>query len=81
MTEITTANLRKDSVGNLTEVSAEASNIIAGYTWTVPHLRKVVSWGLAPTTEVDYGGAITLGNVITFATGVTIAGRIWARGY
>lgn len=77
---ITTGSLRKDSVGNLIEVSADATSIGNNETWTVPHLRFITAWGCTPTTDAYIGGEVS-GNVITIKDGSSLAGRIWARGY
>ena len=79
MTEITKTNLRIHSAGDQKKVTVEASNIQDNYTFTVPHLRVIDDWYLAPTTEADWGGSIS-GNVITIRSGTTIAGRIAVYG-
>ncbi len=81
MTEITITGgtLRKDSVGNLIEVSADVTSVGNNETWTVPHLRKITAWGFAPTTDDSAGGTVS-GNVITIKNGTDQAGKIWARG-
>lgn len=79
MVEITKANLRKHSSGDQTKITVEASNIQDNYTFTVPHLRTIEDWYLAPTTEADWGGSVS-GNVITLRSGTTITGRIAVYG-
>ena len=82
MTEIsiTSGTLRKDSIGNLIMVSADATSVGNGETWTVPHLKKIINWGFTCTTDDTAGGTVS-GNTITIADGASIAGKIWAMGY
>lgn len=77
---ITSGTLRKDILGNLIQVSADATSVGNGETWTVPHLRKIINWGFTCTTDDTSGGTVS-GNVITIANGASIAGKIWAQGY
>ena len=79
MTEVTKTGVTKYSAGNLIGVYADLTNVIASYTLTVPHLTTIVKWGFSPTTEADWGATVS-GNVLTFATSTTIAGKIWAEG-
>ena len=86
MTEIsiTAGTLRKDSVGNLTLVSADATSVGNADTWTVPHLRNVILWGFTCTTDDDSGGTVDnslFPPVITIANGASIAGKVWALGF
>ena len=77
---ITTGTLRLDNLGNLRLVSADATSVGDGETWTVPHMRQIVIWGFACTTDDDSGGTVSA-NVITIANGASIAGKIWALGF
>lgn len=79
---VTSGTLRKDSVGNLILVSAAVTSVGNGETWTVPHLREIVSWGLTPTAAQtsQVGGAVS-GNVITIANAADSPGKIWATGW
>ncbi len=79
MTEITKTNLRKHSSGDQIKITVEASDIQGGYTFTVPHLRKIEDWSYGATAENDLGASIS-DNVLTFATGTTVAGRIAVYG-
>ena len=86
MTEIsiTAGTLRRDILGNIIQVSADATSVGNGETWTVPHLRKVTLWGFTCTTDYDSGGTVDNTGaqpVITIANGASIAGKIWAQGY
>ena len=77
---ITSGTLRIDNLGNLKLISADATSVGDGETWTVPHLSQIVVWGFACTTGDDSGGTVS-GNVITIANGASIAGKIWALGW
>lgn len=77
---VTSGTLRKDSVGNLILVSADVTSVGDGETWTVPHLRQIINWGFACTTDDTAGGTVS-GNIITIANGASIAGKIWAMGW
>jgi len=79
MVEITKANLTIHSAGDQKKITVEASNIINNYTFTVPHLRKIDDWNYGLTTEADLGATIS-GNVMTFVTASTVAGRIAVYG-
>jgi len=81
MTEITVTSgtLKKHSMGNLLFITADVTSVGNGETWTVPHIRKIYSWGFSCTTDDTSGGTVAK-NVITIANGASIAGTIWAMG-
>ena len=76
---ITAGSIKKHNAGDQTKVIIDISNVINAYTLTVPHLSNIedVSWTC--TTEADMGITIS-GNVLTFVTSSTVAGRIIAYG-
>ena len=77
---VTAGTLRLDNLGNLRLVSAQITSIDNDDTWTVPHIREIVVWGIRCTTDDDSGGTVSA-NVITIANGASIAGKIWALGF
>ena len=79
MTEVTSANTAKHNSGDQIKITSDLSNIINGYTWTVPHLNTVEDMAFTPTTEADYG-ITKSGNTLTFVTSTTIAGVIAVFG-
>ena len=81
MTEVTqTANtLKKFSSGNQIKVVVDVTDVQNNYTLTLPHLELAEDFHFAPTTEADWGITVS-GNVLTFKTSTTIAGRVVAYG-
>ena len=79
ITEVTSASIKRHISGDQIKVVADLSNIINAYTWTVPHLRSIEDIAFVPTTEADFGMTIS-GNIITFVTSTTIAGKIAVFG-
>lgn len=77
---VTAGTLRLDNLGNLRLVSAQLTSIDNADTWTVPHIRQIVAWGIRCTTDDDTEGTISA-NVITFANGAQLEGRAWVLGY
>lgn len=77
---VTAGTLRLDNLGNLKLVSAQITSIDNDDTWTVPHIREIVVWGIRCTTDDDTEGTLS-GNVITFKNGAQLAGRVWALGW
>ena len=77
---VTAGTLRLDNLGNLRLVSAQITSIDNDDTWTVPHIRQIVAWGIRCTTDDDTSGTISA-NVITFKNGAQLEGRVWALGF
>ncbi len=80
MAAVTAANIQKHNSGDQTKVTADLTAVDGTDTWDAPHISQIEDWAFAPTTEVDWGGVISQGNRITFATSTQIAGKVTVYG-
>ena len=81
MTEVTVTagSIKLHNSGDQKKVVMDITNVINAYTLTVPHLRTIEDFNFTCTTEADIGITIS-GNILTFVTSTTIAGRIAIYG-
>lgn len=79
MVAVTATNIKKHISGDQIKVTADLSSVGDGETFTVPHLRIIEDWAFSCTTDDDTGGTIS-GNIITFANGASITGKIAVYG-
>ena len=81
MTEvtITAGSIKEHSSGDQRKVTLDVTNIINAYTLTVPHITTIEDCDFVCTTEADIG-ITTSGNVMTFVTSTTLAGKVIVYG-
>ena len=75
----TAGTLKLRSSGDQKKVIVDVTDVQNNYTLTVPHITAAEDFHFAPTTEVDCGITVS-GNVLTFLTSTTIAGRVVIYG-
>ncbi len=79
MVEVTATNIERHIMGDLVLVTADLATVTDNYTFTVPHISKILDYNFNTTVDDSHGGTISA-NVITFKIGDARSGRISVWG-